>query len=82
MKQLILSFMAFVMAVAAQAQTLNVTMGSVTYLFPASQTGDMTYQNGETLTIMGKTFTISDISSMTVNSSFLQKKQRSAPLSA
>lgn len=68
MKQLILSFMAFVMAVAAQAQTLNVTVGSVTYLFPASQTGDMTYQNGETLTIMGKTFTISDISSMTVNS--------------
>ena len=68
MKQLILSFMAFVMAVAAQAQTLNVTVGSVTYLFPASQTGDMTYQNGETLTIMSKTFTISDISSMTVNS--------------
>ncbi|MBQ9651782.1 MAG: carbohydrate-binding domain-containing protein [Prevotella sp.] len=52
---------------AAAAQTLNVTVGSVTYQFPAAQTGDMTYSGGTSLTIMGKTFALSDISSMSVD---------------
>ena len=51
------------------AQTLNVKVGSVTYQFPASQTGEMTYANGETVTIMGKTFTLADITAMTVDNS-------------
>ena len=53
------------------AQTLNVKVGNVTYLFPASQTGDMTFgnENATTLTIMGKTFTLSDIDAMTVDDS-------------
>ncbi|MBQ8702656.1 MAG: carbohydrate-binding domain-containing protein [Prevotella sp.] len=51
----------------AAAQTLNVTVGSVTYQFPAAQTGDMTYSGGTSLTIMGKTFALSDISSMSVD---------------
>ena len=55
------------LTITAAAQTLNVKVGSVTYLFPASQTGDMTYSNGTTLTIMGKEFTLSDISSMSVD---------------
>ena len=37
----------------SSAQTLNVTEGNVTYLFPASQAGDMIFANGETVTIMG-----------------------------
>ena len=45
----------------SSAQTLNVTEGNVTYQFPASQTGDMTFANGETVTIMGKTFTLSNV---------------------
>ncbi len=49
------------------AQTLNVTVGNVTYLFPAEQTGDMTYSDGTTLTVMGKSFTISDITAMSVD---------------
>ena len=53
----------------SSAQTLNVKVGNVTYQFPASQTGDMTYADGQTLTIMGKTFTLSDISGMTVDNS-------------
>ena len=53
----------------ATAQTLNVKVGNVTYQFPAAQTGDMTYSGGKTLTIMGKAFTISDISSMAVDNS-------------
>ena len=51
------------------AQTLNIKVGSVTYQFPASQTGEMTYANGKTVTIMGKTFMLADISSMTVDNS-------------
>ena len=46
----------------SSAQTLNVTEGNVTYQFPASQTGDMTFANGETVTIMGKTFTLGNVS--------------------
>ena len=51
------------------AQTLNVKVGNVTYQFPASQAGDMTYADGQTLTIMGKTFSLADISAMTVDNS-------------
>ena len=48
----------------AAAQTLNVTVGEVTYQFPAAQTGAMTFAGGSTLTIMGREFALSDISSM------------------
>ncbi len=55
------------LAVAASAQTLNVTCGNVTYQFPAAQTGDMTFDQGTTLTIMDKALAISDITAVTVN---------------
>jgi len=58
---------ALVLTIAATAQTLNVQVGNVTYQFPASQCGEMTYTDGTTLTIMNKTFTLSDISAMTVD---------------
>ena len=51
------------------AQTLNVVTGNITYAFPAEQTGNMTYQNGEQVTIMGKTFYTSDITQMYVDNS-------------
>ncbi|MCR5139528.1 MAG: carbohydrate-binding domain-containing protein [Bacteroidaceae bacterium] len=69
MKRTLVLIIALVLTIAAEAQTLNVKVGSVTYQFPASQTGEMTYANGETLTVMGKTFTLSAISSMTVDNS-------------
>lgn len=59
--------MALMLTIAATAQTLNVKVGSVVYQFPASQAGDMTYSDGTTLTIMGKSFVLSDISSMTID---------------
>ena len=55
--------------VNCDAQTLNVKVGNVTYQFPATQTGEMTYTNGETVAIMGKTFTLADIDAMTVDNS-------------
>jgi len=60
---------AMLMAAGTVAQTLNVTVGSVTYQFPAAQTGDMTYTDGTTLTVMGRSFALSDINSMTVDDS-------------
>lgn len=67
MREIYALLAALMLTITAAAQTLNVKVGSVTYLFPASQTGDMTYSNGTTLTIMGKEFTLSEISSMTVD---------------
>ena len=67
MKRIYALLTALLLTIAATAQTLNVQVGNVTYQFPASQTGDMTYSDGTTLTIMGKTFTLTDISSMTVD---------------
>ena len=52
------------LTMAASAQTLNVTSGSATYQFPAEQTGKMTFANGSMMSVMGKTFAISDITSM------------------
>lgn len=67
MKKIYIILSMLVLTIAAVAQTLNVNIGNVTYQFPASQTGDMTYSEGTTLTIMGKTFNIEDISSMKVD---------------
>lgn len=68
-RQYLLAGVALVSAIAADAQTLNVTVGNVTYQFPSASTGDMTYSSGSTLTIMGKTFNLSDITSMKVDES-------------
>lgn len=70
MKRLFTSMIATgFIALGAEAQTLNVVTDNITYAFPAAQTGSMTYQNGETLTIMGKTFSTSDITKMYVDNS-------------
>ena len=66
---------ALLLTIVAGAQTLNVQVGDVTYQFPASQTGDMTYSNGTTLTIMGKEFAISDITGMVVDKSEVTDNQ-------
>ena len=67
MKRIYALLTALLLTIAATAQTLNVQVGSVTYQFPASQCGEMTYTDGTTLTIMNKAFTLSDISAMTVD---------------
>ena len=69
MKKIYALLTALVLTIAATGQTLNIKAGSVTYLFPASQTEEMTYNDGSTLTVMGKEFTLSDIEAMTVDNS-------------
>ena len=75
MKRIFSAIAALVLTIAASAQTLNVQVGNVTYQFPAAQAGDMTYADGTTLTIMGKVFTISDITSMTIDNSTVTDNQ-------
>ena len=75
MKKVGMMIIALLLTIVAGAQTLNVQVGDVTYQFPASQTGDMTYSNGTTLTIMGKEFAISDITGMVVDKSEVTDNQ-------
>ena len=58
---------ALVLTIAAQAQTMNVVVGSVTYQFPAAQAGDMNYTNATTLTILGKSFAVNDITKIFID---------------
>lgn len=67
MKKTFALLLAFMLTMPVIGQTLNVQVGSVTYHFPAAQTGEMTYTNGTSLTIMGKTFTLADIDVMTID---------------
>ena len=67
MKKVYALLTALVLTIAATGQTLNVRVGSVTYMFPASQTGDMTFADGKELTILGKTFELDNIDVMTVD---------------
>lgn len=69
MKKTLLTIAAIGMTMSAAAQTLNIVAGSVTYAVPAAQAGDMTYQNGTSLTVMGKTLQTSDITRMYVDNS-------------
>ena len=75
MKRIFLSLITLVLTIAAMGQTLNVKVGQVTYLFPATQTGEMAYENGTTLTIMGRTFNLADIDAMTVDEASVTDNQ-------
>ena len=67
MRRTLLLMAAVAIVATASAQTLNVKVGSVTYAVPASQAGEMVYTDGASLTILGRTFTISEIDRMYVD---------------
>ena len=70
MKRIIsIAFLSLTTVSAVMAQTLNIVSGSVTYAIPASQAGDMTYQDGSTLTFMGKTLPTTSVTRMYVDQS-------------
>ena len=66
-KILVIGNLLLVIAHLTFAQTLNVEVGNVTYQFPAEQTSLMPYENGTTLTVMGKVFTLSEVTAMYVD---------------
>ena len=72
MKQILFTIATLLTGMAAAAQTLNVTTGGTTYQFPADQTGTMTFSGGTQMTIIGKTFDISQISKMWTDDSSLK----------
>lgn len=49
------------------AQTLHVENGSVSYNFPAAIAGEMTYTNGESLTVLGRNMSLNENTSMWVD---------------
>lgn len=52
---------------AAVAQTLNVRTGSVVYQIPAGEAGELTFTDANTLSVLGKAMSISDISEIYVD---------------
>ena len=67
MRKAVLPLFAALLSLAAGAQTMNVVVGSVTYQFPSAQTGEMTYDDGTTLTVLNKAFALSDISQIYID---------------
>ncbi len=68
MKKTCALLFALALALPTIAQTLNIKVGGVSYLFPASETGDMIYRNGTSLTVLDRVFTLADVDGMTVGS--------------
>ena len=69
MKKTLLFIAAITIALSAYAQTLNIANGNVTYQFPASQAGDITFASGNTITIMGKVFAVDNITNAYIDAS-------------
>lgn len=67
MKEFLMTICVLMLTLTAGAQTLNVNTDNVTYQFPAEQTGEMTFSDGTTLTVMGKEFALDDIDSITLD---------------
>lgn len=68
MKRLFLACVcAFLAAFAAQAQTMKIHMSNLTVAVPAAEAGEMTFTDGQTLSIAGTEYAIEDIDSITVS---------------
>lgn len=68
-KTLTLVALLAILSLTSNAQTLNVKTGNVIYAIPAAQAGVMTYSEGSSLTILGKTFPLSEINQIYVDES-------------
>ena len=70
MKQYMMTLGVFALcACAASATTLNIQVGNVTYAVDASTAGDMLYDSGTLLTVLGKQLSIESINRMYVDES-------------
>lgn len=67
MKQALSFLTFFLLATMASAQTMHIHLGDVSYAIEASSAGDMVYDKGETLTVGSKTYSLNDITSITVD---------------
>ena len=67
-KILILTYCIFCLT-TIHAQSLNVKIGEINYVHQAANAGDVTFSNGQTITIEGNTYNISDIDKMEITNS-------------
>ena len=72
MKRSLVIAVAIIAANSMFAQTMRVNMGDVTYAISASQAGEMLYDAGKTLTINNKTFTLSDLTNITIDNTIVE----------
>lgn len=75
MKRIYIILTALILAIEIQAQTLNIVTNGTTYQFPADQAGEMSYTEGTTLSVMGKSFTISEITKMYIDATTVKDNQ-------
>lgn len=75
MKRIYIILTALILAIEIQAQTLNIVTNGVTYQFPSDQAGEMSYTEGTTLSVMGKSFTISEITKMYIDATTVTDNQ-------
>ena len=66
-KFLFFLFLFQIMVMPSIGQTMRINMGDVTYAITASQAGEMTYNDGTTLTVCGKTYTLSELTNITID---------------
>ena len=66
MKKVLTLIAAASLSAAASAESFNVVCGDVTYSYKTDKTGDMTFTGGELLDILGRSYQLSDITSMYV----------------
>ena len=67
MKRIAIIICCILCLTTANAQSLNVKIGEIIYVHKAANTGEMTFSNGTTLTIEGKTYSIADINEIDIN---------------
>lgn len=67
MRRLFFTILSVALTIAANAQTLILEVGNTTYEFPAAQCGEMTFTDGNTLTINDKVFAINEITGVGVD---------------
>ena len=68
MKRILSTITSLMLVMAAASQSLNVNVGFVAYQFPAETTGGMLFSNGQTLTVCGQSFYLSQLNNMNVRS--------------
>jgi hypothetical protein len=68
--------MTFALSVTGiNAQTMNIVVGDVTYAVPASAAGDMTYNSGTSITILNKTYSLTDIDQIYIDNSTVTENE-------
>lgn len=78
MKKILIPALMAAALLPASAQTMKIHFGQITVAAPAAQTGEMAFSNsGQSLTVMGKTYNVADIDSITIDNSVVMPSSMS-----